>query len=207
MGADIVNQAMSMGSMIQMAMESLVSPTITAVTTALFTAMFVGRKTEQKGLAGTKTTIFEEEIRTLLDNGRLSYREFNQIKNYLEVAEKADEFHKECGYDKVEPNTQYDIDWFIRFFDAASNADIIILLLNKNFIFVQTCFLQAHIIIVVHVVQTHNLDTLHRGEQSLCKVRTDKTSYTRDKNTLVSQIDFRFISVIHVHSALLTFSI
>lgn len=73
MGADIVNQAMSMGSMIQMAMESLVSPTITAVTTALFTAMFVGRKTEQKGLAGTKTTIFEEEIRTLLDNGRLSY--------------------------------------------------------------------------------------------------------------------------------------
>lgn len=57
------------------------------------------------------------------------------------------------------------------------------------------------------VVQTHNLDTLHRGEQSLCKVRTDKTSYTRDKNTLVSQIDFRFISVIHVHSALLTFSI
>ena len=85
MGADIVNQAMSMGSMIQMAMESLVSPTITAVTTALFTAMFVGRKTEQKGLAGTKTTIFEEEIRTLLDNGRLSYREFNQIKNYLDV--------------------------------------------------------------------------------------------------------------------------
>lgn len=76
MGADIVNQAMSMGSMIQMAMESLVSPTITAVTTALFTAMFVGRKTEQKGLAGTKTTIFEEEIRTLLDNGRLSYREW-----------------------------------------------------------------------------------------------------------------------------------
>lgn len=36
MGADIVNQAMSMGSMIQTAMESLVSPTITAVTTALF---------------------------------------------------------------------------------------------------------------------------------------------------------------------------
>lgn len=98
MGADIVNQAMSMGSMIQMAMESLVSPTITAVTTALFTAMFVGRKTEQKGLAGTKTTIFEEEIRTLLDNGRLSYREFNQIKNYLEVAEKADEFHMISAY-------------------------------------------------------------------------------------------------------------
>ena len=72
MGADIVNQAMSMGSMIQMAMESLVSPTITAVTTALFTAMFVGRKTEQKGLAGTKTTIFEEEIRTLLDNAHIS---------------------------------------------------------------------------------------------------------------------------------------
>lgn len=96
MGADIVNQAMSMGSMIQTAMESLVSPTITAVTTALFTAMFVGKKTEHKGLAGAKTTIFEKEIRTLLDNGRLSYRELNQMKNYLEVAEKADEFHKEC---------------------------------------------------------------------------------------------------------------
>lgn len=109
MGADIVNQAMSMGSMIQMAMESLVSPTITAVTTALFTAMFVGRKTEQKGLAGTKTTIFEEEIRTLLDNGRLSYREFNQIKNYLEVAEKADEFHKELRNIQLSQTVDYDM--------------------------------------------------------------------------------------------------
>ena len=73
--------------------------------------------------------------------------------------------------------------------------------------FVQTCFFQTYIIVVVHVVQTHDLDILYGGEQSLCKVRADKTSYTRDKNTLVSQIDFRFISVIHVHSALLTFSI
>ena len=56
-------------------------------------------------------------------------------------------------------------------------------------------------------LQSFFIGTLHRGEQSLCKVRTDKTSYTRDKNTLVSQIDFRFISVIHVHSALLTFCI
>ena len=83
-------------------MESLVSPTITAVTTALFTAMFVGRKTEQKGLAGTKTTIFEEEIRTLLDNGRLSYREFNQIKNYLDLS-----FH--AGY-KVSKTDYFAID-------------------------------------------------------------------------------------------------
>jgi len=51
--------------------------------------------------------------------------------------------------------------------------------------FVQTCFLQAHIIIVVHVVQTHNLDTLHRGEQTLCKVGTNETRYTRDKNAFV----------------------
>ena len=59
--------------------------------------------------------------------------------------------------------------------------------------FVQTCFLQAHIIIVVHVVQTHNLDTLHRGEQTLCKVGTNETRYTRDKNAFVFQINFCFI--------------
>ena len=47
----------------------------------------------------------------------------------------------------------------------------------------------THLDVYKRQVQTHNLDTLHRGEQSLCKVRTDKTSYTRDKNTLVSQIE------------------
>ena len=122
MEADIVNQFVSMETTIQMAISSLVSPTITAVTTALFTTMFVGKQSEKKELTGIKATIFEAEIRKLLDNGRLSYRELNQIKNYLKVAKKADEFHKECGYDKVNPNIQYDIDWFIRFFDAASNV-------------------------------------------------------------------------------------
>ncbi len=77
----------------------------------------------------------------------------------------------------------------------------------KLFQFVQTSFFQTYIIVVVHVIQTHDLDTFYSGEQSLCKVRADKTSYTRDENALVFQIDFRFISVIHVHSALLTFSI
>ena len=62
--------------------------------------------------------------------------------------------------------------------------------------FVQTCFLQAHIIIVVHVVQTHNLDTLHRGEQTLCKVGTNETRYTRDKNAFVFQINFCFMNCI-----------
>ena len=62
--------------------------------------------------------------------------------------------------------------------------------------FVQTCFFQTYIIVVVHVVQTHDLDILYGGEQSLCKVRADKTSYTRDENALVAQTDFRFISVI-----------
>ena len=53
---------------------------------------------------------------------------------------------------------------------------------NKS---VQTSFLQTHVIVVVHVIQTHDLDTLYGRQQSLCKVRADKTSYTRDENALV----------------------
>ena len=59
--------------------------------------------------------------------------------------------------------------------------------------FLQTCFFQAHVIVIVHVVQTHDLDTLHRGEQPLCKVGTNETRYTRDKNAFVFQINFCFI--------------
>ena len=59
--------------------------------------------------------------------------------------------------------------------------------------FLQTCFFQAHVIVIVHVVQTHDLNTLHRGEQPLCKVGTDEARHTRDKNALVFQINFCFI--------------
>ena len=59
--------------------------------------------------------------------------------------------------------------------------------------FLQTCFFQAHVIVIVHVVQTHDLDTLHCGEQPLCKVGTNETRYTRDKNAFVFQINFCFI--------------
>ena len=63
----------------------------------------------------------------------------------------------------------------------------------KLFQFVQTGFFQAHIIVVVHVIQTHDLHTLHCGEQPPCKVGTNETRYTGDKNAFVFQINFCFI--------------
>lgn len=56
----------------------------------------------------------------------------------------------------------------------------------------QVDFLQTHIIVVVHVIQIHDLSTLHRGEQPLYKVGTDEACYTRDKMLLF----FRLIIVL-----------
>ena len=63
----------------------------------------------------------------------------------------------------------------------------------KLFEFVQAGFFQAHIIVAVHVIQPHDLDTLHRGEQPLRKIGTDEARHTRDKNALAFQINFCFI--------------
>lgn len=61
--------------------------------------------------------------------------------------------------------------------------------------FLQTCFFQAHVIVIVHVVQTHDLDTLHRGEQPLCKVGTNETRYTRDlcREVYICKLDMQSV--------------
>ena len=62
----------------------------------------------------------------------------------------------------------------------------LLILCMVGFISAASAGRKSSIIVVVHVVQTHDLDILYGGEQSLCKVRADKTSYTRDENALVA---------------------
>ena len=59
--------------------------------------------------------------------------------------------------------------------------------------FIQPSFFQPNIIIMIHIIQANDLNPLHRGEQSLRKVRANKARRTRDKNALVFQINFCFI--------------
>ena len=46
---------------------------------------------------------------------------------------------------------------------------------------------------MVHIIQANDLNPLHRGEQSLRKVRANKARRTCNENTLIFQVDFCLI--------------
>lgn len=58
-----------------------------------------------------------EMMEDLLDEGRISHKEFYEASNYIKVANRAKENYN-CSNSE---NVQYDFDWFMRFFDAVGN--------------------------------------------------------------------------------------
>lgn len=103
---------------------SLANSSISAVVGAVITTLFLRKNTDTTEFEKIKAGKFGEVIDLLLESGKMSYLEYYKCKNYLDIAKKADEYLSEIeGDDETFHNrhTKYNFDWFIRFFDAASN--------------------------------------------------------------------------------------
>lgn len=96
------------------------APSVNYVAGAVISAMFLRRKT---GIE-TSTSEFQkikakklgEVAEQLLDEGKISYTDFNKMKNYAAIAKKADELRQEGKIPKQ------DFDWHTRFFEACGNV-------------------------------------------------------------------------------------
>ena len=92
-------------------------PSVINVASAFISAMFLRRKTGIE--SGTqefeklKAGRMSEAAEMLLNSGKITYVEFSKMKNYIDIAKKADELCSEIT-DEI---PQQDLDWHMRFYD------------------------------------------------------------------------------------------
>ncbi|WP_282003145.1 DUF2806 domain-containing protein [Veillonella denticariosi] len=90
-----------------------------SVVGGLFTAIFLRRNTSAAEFEKIKNGQFKEVADSLLKAGKMTYVEYCQASNFLEIARKADKYYSEISHDNN--NANYDFDWFVRFYEAVGN--------------------------------------------------------------------------------------
>lgn len=87
------------------------------------TTLFIRNNTQSSEIEKLKSAKFSEVANELLKNGHITNLEYYKCRNFLKIAKIADALVKE-NRDKDTKwslKNEFDFDWFIRFFDAASN--------------------------------------------------------------------------------------
>lgn len=100
------------------AISSVVSSVVVG---GLFTTIFLRRNTSVAEFEKIKNGQFKEVADSLLKAGKMTYVEYYQASNFLEVAKKADKYYSEIHHDDNN-NVNYDFDWFVRFYEAVGNV-------------------------------------------------------------------------------------
>lgn len=106
----------------------ITSPAVEGVVSSLITTLFLRRGENVKTIEALKAKEFEKVTEILLETGRLSYVELYKCRNFLKIAERADEMLAGC-YGSSAHNVQdehreednFSFDWLMRFFDAVGN--------------------------------------------------------------------------------------
>lgn len=98
----------------------IVSSAITAIGSAIFTAVFLRKNTSTKEFEKLKAGKMQEVADDLLKSGKMTYTEYYKAGNFLSIAQKADEEYSKMPHD--DPTANYDFDWFMRFYEAVGNV-------------------------------------------------------------------------------------
>lgn len=98
----------------------LAGSAISGITTALFSTLYMRKNIQMQELEKLKALEYKEILDKLLNDGKISHVEYYKANNYLKVAKLADKKAKQerKGGEKV----SYNFDWFLRFFESASNV-------------------------------------------------------------------------------------
>lgn len=124
MDTELLTSAMHVGKIV------ITSPAVQGIVSTLITTLFVRRGENIKFLNAIKEKEFAKITNELLNSGRLSYIELYKCRNFLKIAERADEViadYQEHNLEtEQEPDTNngeniFDFDWLMRFFDAVGN--------------------------------------------------------------------------------------
>ncbi len=101
---------------------TMANSTVSAVVGALVTTLFLRKNTQAEEFERIKAGKFSAVIDDLLISGKMTYLEYHKCNNFLKIAKLADEKLNSEGYsDNDSSDKDYNFDWFIRFYDYASN--------------------------------------------------------------------------------------
>lgn len=95
---------------------------VTAISGAIIGALFLRSNTSRQEFEKLKNGKLDEAVEDLLESGEMTYTELYKTKNYLAIAQKADEriVSEKVGERKY-GNESFSFDWFVRFYEAAGN--------------------------------------------------------------------------------------
>lgn len=95
------------------------SSTVSGIVQALLSTFFLRKNTSTTEFEKIKANKFNEVIENLLNSGKMTYLEYYKCTNFLEIARIADE--KVDTEDNQSNTNKYDFDWFVQFYEYASN--------------------------------------------------------------------------------------
>lgn len=97
----------------------IMSSAVAPVAGAVLTAIYLRSNTQTVEFEKIKAGLFKEVIEDLLKSRAITYIEYYNTKNFVEIAEKADKYYKE--HPRTDTQEKVDFDWSIRFFEAVGN--------------------------------------------------------------------------------------
>lgn len=95
-------------------------PGVQTVVSTLIATIFLKKNTDIEAIEKLKANKFEEVITDLINQGKMTYLELYRCKNFLQIARLADKMYGK-NFNERKEKTEFDFDWFMRFFDAAGN--------------------------------------------------------------------------------------
>jgi hypothetical protein len=94
---------------------------ITPIVGGFITAMFLRGNTHRKEFEKIKIGKIDEAIDNLVDSHELTLTELVKCKNLIKIAKIADNEYKKQEHSNKN-KTEFDFDWFLRFFEGAGNV-------------------------------------------------------------------------------------
>ena len=99
----------------------IIEPAVEGIVMTVFGLLFARKNARINAIEEAKAQQFNAVLSEMLAEGKVSYMELYKCKNFLKIAKYADEMVRE-NKERVIVDEEYDIDWFIRFFDAVGNV-------------------------------------------------------------------------------------
>lgn len=95
---------------------------VNTIVGAILTTLFLRKNTANTEFEKIKAAKFADVVDELLDNGKMSYLEYWKCKNFLKIAQIADDA-RSSDISKISVDTsKYYFDWFIKYYDYASSV-------------------------------------------------------------------------------------
>ncbi len=159
----------------------IVQSSLSAIVGAVISTLFLRKNTGTTEFEKIKMGLFKEAATELLDNGKMTYYEFYKCNNFFKIAKLADKM-KDSSNANNRQDIEYDLDWFVRFFDSVGTIS------NENMQQIWAKILNGEIQ-QQGSFSFRTLETMHNMSQHEAEIFANVTSLVLDGTFIFSSLD------------------